>query len=113
MAKPGNAAPAYPRELEYPVRVKFHSGETVAEVAATSRNVSVGGLLLSVASPIPQHTPVTFIMRVHGEQMVRPIHLAGEGEVVRVEEREADGAFAIAVQCKTPITQLQEFLPAV
>lgn len=71
--------------LEFPVRMKFQSGSSNAEIEAVSENVSVGGLLIRSALPIPQHTPVTFVLSVHGKRSVRPVHLVGEGEVVRVE----------------------------
>lgn len=97
--------------LEFPVRMKFRSGSATAEIEAVSQNVSVGGLLVRSALPIPQHTPVTFILSVHGKQSVRPVHLMGEGEVVRVEGGEAEVTFMMAVKCDAPVTQLEEYLP--
>ncbi len=97
--------------LEFPVRMKFQSGSATAEIEAVSQNVSVGGLLVRSALPIPQHTPVTFILSVHGKQSVRPVHLMGEGEVVRVEGGEAEATFMMAVKCNAPVTQLEEYLP--
>jgi hypothetical protein len=98
----------HPRfKLRYPVHVKFRSGSLAGELDAISKNVSVGGVLLEAESPIPQHCEVTFLMKVHGEHIVRPIQLAGEGEVVRVEPVESGEGFAIAVQCRRPITELR------
>ena len=97
-------------KLGYPVRVKFHGGGPGAEVESISKNVGVGGLLLESASMIPEHTAVTFVMTIEGDQSGRPIYLAGEGKVVRVES--IGEAFAIAVECKTAITQLEDYLPA-
>src|SRR5208283_2524128 len=94
--------------LECPVRMKFQSGGSAVEVETTSENVSIGGLLVRSPSAIPQHTPVTFIISIQPEQAVHPVYLVGEGEIVRVES-EADATFAIAVQCETPIHQLEEF----
>jgi PilZ domain len=98
-------------DLRYPVQVKFLSGSRISELDAVSRNVSLGGMLLEMASLIPQNSRVSFRMTVHGGRVLRPIELAGEGEVVRVEH--TGGEFAIAVRCKRPITRIEPYLPAV
>lgn len=98
-------------KLEYPVRIIIQSDALSAEVETISKNVSVGGLLVRSASAIPHRTPVTFVISLHGEEAIRPIHLVGEGEIVRVEPNGSEGVFAIAVHCKVPITQLAQFLP--
>jgi hypothetical protein len=98
-------------KLEFPVRLKFETDSRRSEIEAVSKNLSVGGLLVRSALPVPQDTPVTFVLTVHGSQSLRPIHLAGEGQIVRVEGGEADGTFAIAVKCNVPVTQLEEYLP--
>ena len=97
--------------LEFPVTLKVQSGTPGAEIEAISKNVSVGGLLLRSAQPIPTHSQVTFILSVHGEHAVRPIHLVGEGEIVRVEDEGSGPTFTIAVKCKTPVAQLENYLP--
>ena len=97
--------------LECPIRLKFRAANRATEVETISRNLSIGGLLVNSAAMIPEHTPVTFIISVLGEQAVRPICLAGEGKIVRVEHSQVDATFAIAVECKTPIMQLEEHLP--
>ena len=61
---------------------------------------------------IPEHTPVTFIINVHGEQAVHPICLVGEGKIVHVEGSQDDAMFAIAVECRVPIIQLEDYLPS-
>ena len=96
--------------MGYPVRVTFQAGGPVVEVESISKNVSIGGLLLESTSMIPEHTPVTFIIRIEGERSGRPIYLAGEGQTVRVES--VGVAFTIAVECETVITQLEDYLPA-
>jgi hypothetical protein len=119
MAKPDETTPnARPQErkyrrfnLRYPVHVKFHSGSLVSELDAVSRNVSLGGMLLETAAVIPQHSPVSFLMTVQAGRMVHPIKLAGEGEVVRVENVAAGAGFAVAVECKHPIAQIESILP--
>ncbi len=93
--------------LAYPVRMKFEGGGSVEEFETISKNVSIGGFLVRSVSPIPLHTPISFIISFHGEQAVRPIHLVGEGNIVRVERNDHDAAFSIAVHCKTPVTQLE------
>jgi hypothetical protein len=96
--------------LQYPVRVKVQITDSIIEFEAVSRNISVGGLLLETSSVIPQHSPVSFIVTVQGAQVVHPIQFAGEGNVVRVDPKES--AFAIAVECKRPITQIDNHLAA-
>ena len=95
-------------KLRYPVRVKLRSDGPVTEVESTSKNIGVGGLLLESALRIPEHTPVTFVIRIEGERSGRTIYLGGQGKIVRVK---SDGAvFAIAVECDAPITQLEDYL---
>jgi hypothetical protein len=77
----------------------------MVELYAVSRNISLGGLLLETSSMIPRHTPVSFIMTVRSAQGVRPIQFVGEGKVVRVDAQAAEEVFAIAVECKRPITR--------
>jgi len=96
--------------LAYPVHLKFLCGELVSEVDAVSRNVSIGGLLLDAPLPIPQHSQVGFVLILRGPPMIRPIELAGTGEVVRVEPRGIEGEFGIAVKYTSPITQFESFL---
>ena len=115
----GVARPPYRSERKYrrftrryPVHVMFHIGDSVSEVGAVSKNVSIGGLLLETASPIPQHSPVRFIMTIHGGPVIRPIQLVGEGMVLRVESYESGAGFGIAVKCDRPMSQLASYLPA-
>src|SRR5205807_3599550 len=44
--------------VSYPVHVKFHFEDSVSELQAVTKDVSVGGLLIETVSPIPQHCPV-------------------------------------------------------
>lgn len=98
--------------LRYPVRVKFHVGTAVAELDAVSNNVCIGGLLLETARRIPPHSLVSFVMTVQGGPVIRPIQLTGEGEVVRVEPRTSAAGFAVAVECKRPVTQITDCHPS-
>jgi hypothetical protein len=102
----------FPRfKLRYPVHGKFYSGKAVSEFDAVSRNVSIGGLLLETASEIPRHSSVTFTMTIQGGRTIHPIRLVGEGEVVRVEPSGPGAWFAIALACKHPIAQIENYLP--
>ncbi len=49
-------------------------------------------------------------MTVKEHHSVGPIQLVGEGEVVRVERHLSGAGFAIAVRCKRPISQLEDYL---
>ena len=98
-------------DLECPVRLMFQSDGSVIEVETTSENVSICGLLVRSASIIPQQTHVTFTMTIPVEEAVHPIHLGGQGQIVRVESSRVGASFAIAINCETPITQLEECLP--
>jgi len=98
--------------MEYPVRIKFQADQSATtEIETVSKNVSTRGLLVRSPSAIPLCTAVSFILSVHGKQAVRPIYLAGEGEIVRVENDIDQDAFLIAVRCKRPLIQLEEYLP--
>ena len=109
----------YPQErkyrrfnLKYPVHVKFQSGNMTSELDGMSRNVSLGGLLLETTSPIPPHSPVSFVLTLRGGTIVRPVEVAGEGEVVRVQPHGLGTGFDIAVECKKPIAQIERYFPA-
>jgi len=97
-------------DLRYPVRVRFSSGDSAAEVQMWSQNVSVGGLLLQSDSPIPPKTDVRFVITVRGGQLVRPILMKGEGQVVRLEREKSLAGFSIAVRCKRPIAEINHLL---
>jgi PilZ domain len=96
--------------LECPVRMKVQSDVWPAEVETISKNVSIGGLLVRSPSLIPQNATVIFMMRIQDDEAVRPIHLVGRGQIVRVENA-PDATFLIALQCKDLVTQLEEYLP--
>lgn len=96
--------------IEYPVLVQYYSGGITIEVNAATKNVSVEGILMSSPTIIPLHTPVSFWICIQSEQKARPILLAGDGKVVRVERGATETAFAIAVKCNSPITHLEECL---
>src|SRR5215469_17176740 len=96
--------------MEYPVMVQYQIDGTNAEIEAVTKNVCIGGILMVSAIVIPLHTPVRFRICIHKDKGARCIHLAGEGKVVRVERAGNNGEVAIAVECDTPITHLEENL---
>lgn len=98
-------------ELAFPVRMNFQAGSNTAEIDGVSKNVSIGGLLVRSARPIPPQTPVTFVLSVHGKEGVRPLHLLGQGQIVRMEPDDQQG-FALAVRCNAPVTELEDYLPS-
>ena len=97
-------------DLEFPVLLRFQDGGVFAQCEGVSKNLSVGGLLVTSVVSLPLNTSVQFTLTMHGRNAVRPVHIVGEGEVVRVTASATDGAFLIAVQCKTPVTQLEKHL---
>jgi len=97
-------------QLRYPVHLLFRSGDLISEVDGVSRDVSVGGLLVECPVLIPQHSAVDFIIRLRGRTL-RPVELMGEGKVVRVEPSGTQAEFAVAVECKKPITPIEPYLP--
>lgn len=97
-------------DLQFPVCLSFPSGGAVRELAAISENVSIGGLLLKAGDQVPPRTRVSLIMEVKGSG--RPVRLAAKGKVVRVEALGPGAGFAIAVECRPPITQNASSLSA-
>lgn len=91
--------------LRYPVHVQFSAGDSVLELDAVSKNLSVGGMLLESVASIPQQCPVMLTVTMQGHPIMRPIHLMAEGKVVRVEQ--TDPGFAIAVECSRPLSQIE------
>ena len=99
-------------ELTFPVRLRYQTGADIAEIDGVSKNVSIGGLLIRSARPIPPPTAVSFVLSVHGKHAVRPVHLMGEGQVVRMELERSNEGFAVAVRCNSPVTDLEDYLPS-
>jgi len=95
-------------DLQFPVRMRLRSGDTRMEIEGVSKNISIGGLLVRTAFAIPEQTSVSFVISLHGRDAVRPVHLMGEGEVVRLVEYA--GIYLMAVRCSEPIVHLEEFL---
>jgi hypothetical protein len=116
MVATGNRSP-FPKQrkyrrynLECPVLVQFADGKSVSELNAVSKNVSLGGMLLSAEVPIPQNCPVLLTMTIEGSAMARPLQVRIEGRVVRVITHEP--GFDIAVECNRPISRIENLLSA-
>jgi PilZ domain len=110
---------SYPRQrkyrrfdLKFPVLLSFTSGRNIRKLEGMTQNVSIGGLLVKVADQVAPHTRVRLKVDVRSHSLRRPVRLKGEGEVVRVEPMERDVGFAIAVECKRPISEMERHLPA-
>jgi len=93
--------------LQYPVRITFRSGESVAEFDAVSENVGCGGILLKSPWMIPLHTSVSLAMSIQGDHVVRPLRLVAEGETVRLGNNSADATYLIAVQFAQAVTEIE------
>ncbi len=93
----------------YPVCVTMQSGGVPTEIRAMSRNVSLGGLLLDTPFTIPEHSQVTFVMTIQNGSEGRPVEIAGEGSVVRVEGSSGSDV-RVAIECKAPMAQIENEL---
>lgn len=98
-------------DLSYPVELKLLSGRPRSKLHTTSRNVSLGGLLLETSSVIAEYSRVSFTMMLQRTALTRPILLEGKGKVVRVEPQ-LGGGFAVAIECSRPLKQIEHYLPA-
>jgi hypothetical protein len=84
----------------------------MAETAAVTRNISLGGLLLEAPCSIPCGSPVEFIITVGGGLISRPAKLTGAGKVVRVQLDEAADKFGIVLAFSQPIARMEQVLAA-
>jgi len=82
--------------IRQPAFVKFDAGES-REVETVAQNVSAHGLLLRSETLIPVGSKIEVTLRFPS---ARP--LEGAGEVLRVEQAPASGAFLIAERCEAP-----------
>lgn len=99
-------------DLQFPVHLRFPSSANVHELRTISRNISIGGLLLKAADSPPPQIAVSFMIELQGPPLRRLIQLLGDGQVVRVERLEASIGFAIAIECKRPIAEIENLVPA-
>ncbi len=61
---------------------------------------------MKASDAVPPHTQVSLVMEVKGAWSHRSVRLVAKGEVVRVESLDS-GGFAIAIQCRKPITEMK------
>ncbi len=97
-------------DLQFPVSLSFAANGAPREIDAVSKNVSVGGVLIEADDQVPLRTQVSLMMNVVGPRSRRPVVLLGKGEVVRVESMGPGSGFVIAVECRQPITEIEEHL---
>ena len=87
-------------ERRYPILqaafVKFQ-GEETGEVETVAQNVSAHGLLLHCETLIPLRSKIAVTLR-----FPNALPLEAVGEVLRVEQASAGGAFLIAVTFEAP-----------
>lgn len=98
--------------LQFPVRLNYAQMGKARKLEATSKNISIGGLLLKSSDPLEPHTHVKVTIEVRSPLSGRSVKLNGEGEVIRVEPIGAGAGYAIAVECKRPISEMGEHLRA-
>ncbi len=108
-----SAAPSQVRkhrrfDLQFPVSLYCAGGEEERRIEGTSRNVSLGGLLVNTREQLPLGAKVGLTMELSGRSTRRAIRLSAEGEVVRVESKPMDADYAIAVKCTGLISELRK-----
>lgn len=96
--------------LQFPVRLSFPARGTVREFETISKNVSISGMLLRSNDSLPPRTRVSLTMDVQDPRLRRPVRLLSEGEVVRVERLKSGAGFSVAIECKRPLTEIENHL---
>lgn len=99
-------------DLRLPVHLSFPVDGSLRDVDTTTKNVSVGGMLLQTVEAIPLHSQVNLTMDVRISQSRRRVRLTAQGEVIRVQPGGEDGGFAIAIECKRPIQEIETQMSA-
>ena len=87
-------------ELAFPVELRCFVEGSVRELAAMSRNISLGGLLVEAGEVLPWNCDVEFEMTVRTEPVRQALRLRGVGHVVRIEPNSSGGGFLVALQCE-------------
>ena len=83
------------RDARYPLKLPVSVKLAREEICVQSENISLGGILLSTAFPIPEGSTVDLAIGVS-----HVTFLSARGKVVRVEAKVAGNfAVAIAFQC--------------
>jgi len=76
------------------------------EFGATSRNISLGGLLVRSSDVVPWDCDVEFEMLVQKDPARKGMRLRGQGRVVRVEQFATDNYFLVALECLSPMRRV-------
>jgi hypothetical protein len=97
-------------QLEFPVELRCFVEGAVTELEATSRNISLGGLLVEAREVVPSNCDVEFEMTVRTEPVRPGIRLRGIGHVVRVEPSDSGSGFLLALQCEGPMKRVLQDL---
>jgi len=83
-------------QIRQPAFVRFQ-GEHMGQVETVAQNVSAHGVLLRCETLIPRRSKIAVTLR-----FPNALPLEAAGEVLRVEQPFAGGAFLIAVACGAP-----------
>lgn len=95
----------YPRfRLRQPARVAVSGDPGFSAIRTVTENISRGGVLVTAASSIPLGAKVLMVLSLRAETTARPIRIASEGHVVRIEPRASTRAFAMAVEFVEPLS---------
>ena len=87
------------------ITLVLKQGTCSQPVDAVTENISLGGILVRVPCPLPEHAKVGFVVDVRGTFQQKGIRLKGTGRVVRLEPGRAPGEFLAAIKCSRPMYQ--------
>jgi len=96
-------------KLKFPVHLLVQYDQGILELDAISRDVSIGGLLLDCPALIPPHSPVNFVISMQSRSL-RALELVVDGTVVRSGTMTLNGNVAVALECNSPIAQIESYL---
>ncbi|HWX91492.1 MAG TPA: PilZ domain-containing protein [Terriglobales bacterium] len=88
------------RYVRYPLHLPVSVRLDDQEIRTQSENISIRGILLSCASPIPEGSAVELAITV-GSLPNPAVFLFARGTVLRVQ-RKPSGDFAVAIECDRP-----------
>lgn len=88
------------RDLRYPLHLPVAVRLADQEMHTQSENISLRGVLLSCAFPIPEGSTVELAVAV-GVLPSPEVFLTGRGKVLRVQLK-TSGDFSVAIECERP-----------
>jgi len=95
----------YPRfTLQCPALIDFDGGGVMRKIQAETRNISLGGVLLTCDAQIPAGSKVGVELQLSPAKSPKPINLIAKGQVVRIEKRSPLGTFMVAIACEQPFS---------